>query len=603
MPRTARRRLALALLTLLAPGAGRGVEIESLLLPDAPTPHAAPQAIHLAEAAGMEPLATLQPLEVGAADELAALAAWNLAGRVPARNGVARPLPLPRQVRLGAELAARLAAKGGALPHAGGAALRAPGGALVWSAGLRVEGAWRLRLRLSDVRLPPGTRLWILSGGGGEEVAFRVEDVLRDGTLWTPSVAGPAATLEVELPAGLPDAGFTIDRALELVPLDARGAPLTGEAAFAATLAAAITAPTCLRDASCPDMSVLPEMAVLRKATARLQFVLDRDGHSYVCSGGLLNDTDETTTVPYLLTAHHCIPDDATARSVEAFFDYAATSCDGPAPELATLPRVSGATLLTTGYTSDFSLLHLAALPPGRGLLGSTSELQFGATLLHRVSHPLGLPQRHSQSRLTTNLSVCGGVPPDRFLYSQRVTGGVFPGSSGSPVLRQADGKVVGQLFGACGPTAVSGDGCDSANAIVDGRLSSSWPSLAPWLAPPRPGICVPSPGTLCLGRDERFAVQAHYDAGSVSGQARAVELTQDTGYLWFFDAANVETVIKVLDGCAVNNRFWVYAGGLTNVSVNITVTDTVTRKVKSYTNPSGRAFQPVQDTDAFACK
>src|SRR5205807_4105842 len=43
-----------------------------------------------------------------------------------------------------------------------------------------------------------------------------------------------------------------------------------------------------------------------------------------------------------------------------------------------------------------------------------------------------------------------------------------------------------------------------------------------------------------------------------------------------------------------------VFAGGLTDVNVVLTVRDTVTGTTRTYTNPSGTAFQPIQDTDAF---
>jgi hypothetical protein len=55
------------------------------------------------------------------------------------------------------------------------------------------------------------------------------------------------------------------------------------------------------------------------------------------------------------------------------------------------------------------------------------------------------------------------------------------------------------------------------------------------------------------------------------------------------------------LNACTLNSRFWVFAGGLTNVRVVMTVTDTQTGTVKTYTNPQGVAFQPIQDTSAFA--
>ena len=77
--------------------------------------------------------------------------------------------------------------------------------------------------------------------------------------------------------------------------------------------------------------------------------------------------------------------------------------------------------------------------------------------------------------------------------------------------------------------------------------------------------------------------------------------LTPDSGYFWFFDPANVELTVKVLNGCAVNNHYWVFAAGLTNVNVVLTVTDTQTGQTKSYTNPQGRTYLTILDTGAFA--
>jgi hypothetical protein len=115
------------------------------------------------------------------------------------------------------------------------------------------------------------------------------------------------------------------------------------------------------------------------------------------------------------------------------------------------------------------------------------------------------------------------------------------------------------------------------------------------------PSNCTPNQRTLCLG-DGRFKVTASWEiAGGQSGQARAVPLTQDTGYFWFFDDDNVELVVKVLDGCSSNERHWVFAGGLTDVEVKLRVEDTATGVERVYTNPRGRAYRPVQDTNAFA--
>ena len=61
--------------------------------------------------------------------------------------------------------------------------------------------------------------------------------------------------------------------------------------------------------------------------------------------------------------------------------------------------------------------------------------------------------------------------------------------------------------------------------------------------------------------------------------------------------------VLKVLDGCALNQHRWVFAAGLTDVGVTMSVTDTETGVEKLYGNPVGTAFQPVQDLEAFACQ
>jgi hypothetical protein len=116
------------------------------------------------------------------------------------------------------------------------------------------------------------------------------------------------------------------------------------------------------------------------------------------------------------------------------------------------------------------------------------------------------------------------------------------------------------------------------------------------------PSVCVPSDTVKCLGAGGRFKVEATYQAsGQPVGNARVVKLTDDTAYFWFFNAANVEAVLKVLNGCGLNNRYWVFAGGLTDVRVVLTVTDTANGTVWTRTNPQSTAFQPIQDTSAFA--
>src|SRR6185295_4472209 len=114
------------------------------------------------------------------------------------------------------------------------------------------------------------------------------------------------------------------------------------------------------------------------------------------------------------------------------------------------------------------------------------------------------------------------------------------------------------------------------------------------------PGTCVAGPTALCLNGG-RFKVQASFNTGTASGTAQALPPTGDSGQFYFFDADNTELTVKVLNACSFNDRYWVFASGLTDVEVVITVTDTQAGRVRQYFNPRGKAFAPVQDTSAFA--
>jgi ELWxxDGT repeat protein len=94
-------------------------------------------------------------------------------------------------------------------------------------------------------------------------------------------------------------------------------------------------------------------------------------------------------------------------------------------------------------------------------------------------------------------------------------------------------------------------------------------------------------------------AVPCQPDFQGKTGKGKAVNLTPDTGWFWFFDPANVEVMIKVLDGTPLNGKHWVFYGALSSVEYTITVTDTRTGAQKTYKNPSGR-LASVADTGAF---
>jgi ELWxxDGT repeat protein len=110
---------------------------------------------------------------------------------------------------------------------------------------------------------------------------------------------------------------------------------------------------------------------------------------------------------------------------------------------------------------------------------------------------------------------------------------------------------------------------------------------------------CQPTSTRLCLASG-RYAVEAAWrDFDGRTGSGHAATLGADSGYFWFFDAGNVEVILKVLDGQGVNGHQWVFYGALSNVEYTLTVTDTQTGLARRYVNPSGQ-FASVGDTIAF---
>lgn len=119
--------------------------------------------------------------------------------------------------------------------------------------------------------------------------------------------------------------------------------------------------------------------------------------------------------------------------------------------------------------------------------------------------------------------------------------------------------------------------------------------------APEVDGGCIPDEHHLCL-QQGRFRVSATYrSALGHSGMALAEPLESDTGAFRFFGPDNLELLVKVLDACAQFDRYWVFAAGLTDLEVELTVEDTASEAMRIYRNPLGVPFVPIQDASAFA--
>jgi hypothetical protein len=101
---------------------------------------------------------------------------------------------------------------------------------------------------------------------------------------------------------------------------------------------------------------------------------------------------------------------------------------------------------------------------------------------------------------------------------------------------------------------------------------------------------------------NDKFRVEVSWrDPGSGrAGFGHAVPGADLTGYFWFFDASNLELVVKALDGRGLNNHYWLFYGALSDVEYWVTVTETKTGRTKRYHNAPG-SLCGQGDTSAFA--
>jgi|CXWL01.1.fsa_nt_gi plastocyanin len=114
--------------------------------------------------------------------------------------------------------------------------------------------------------------------------------------------------------------------------------------------------------------------------------------------------------------------------------------------------------------------------------------------------------------------------------------------------------------------------------------------------------VCVADATTLCLNNG-RFQVRADWKVpAGTTGQAQVKDIgLEDSGLFTFFGPNNVELLVKLLNGCGVNARYWAFIAAATNVEWHLTVVDTAAGISKSYDNAQGVFPALIADTSAFA--
>jgi len=366
-------------------------------------------------------------------------------------------------------------------PFANGA-IRGTGTGFVWTGVVESAGAAAMRLGFVDFSLPEGASLYLYDDSGEVFGPYTARGPMGSGTFWSNTLDSERVYLQLRYDGpdrvdALQKTRMVLSEVGHIAPrfVDYRGRP-SNLCKYNAS---------CVLDAAEAEVAGLIPPEILPYRDAAASYLLEENGTWYICSGGLIADYTPDANGPYFLTANHCVSSDEVANSVEAFFHYSTDEgglCDAWPPG-----RIIGADLVVHSEYGDYSLLDLwEDAPAGTVALPWTTVPVADGDMLYRISHPQGAPQAFSSHRVdlsTETWCEVYGLTPLNFIYSQDVLGATEGGSSGSPVLN-ANGEIVGQLYGGCG-SRLSND-CDYINnRTVDGELASYWTAFTDALGIP----------------------------------------------------------------------------------------------------------------------
>ncbi len=230
-------------------------------------------------------------------------------------------------------------------------------------------------------------------------------------------------------------------------------------------------------------------------------------GNGYICSGTLINNTNNDKT-PYFLTANHCFADGNGSPSNPALYSMRFNWITSGTPRCGVTTNTSagptnqvmyGATLKAKHTLADFMLVQLNNSVPsywdiqfaGWDRSDTTPSFEVG---IHHPSGDIMKVCRNNDSAIATTTSgvpiwVIGGTS---FGGGNGWELGVTEGGSSGSALFDQNGRIIGQLW--AGSAACVGTN-DNNEIDYYGRISSSWTGggtsttrLSDWLDPSNTG-------------------------------------------------------------------------------------------------------------------
>jgi trypsin-like peptidase len=202
---------------------------------------------------------------------------------------------------------------------------------------------------------------------------------------------------------------------------------------------------------------------------------IDCDGtlQPFGCSASLMN-RPANDLAPLVLTANHCINNEAAANSISFVWFF-----DSPT---STTTQTVGATLLLNDPPTDCALLGLKMQPPGgAAFLGYDAGAWAAGDNVACIHHPEGTYKRISFGTLTGAMTIgsklCGNVRNKQTWFVTFGSGTMEHGSSGAPLF---DGNHRVRGPASAMPESLAHCAPDTG---YFGRLDLAFPNFAPYLA------------------------------------------------------------------------------------------------------------------------
>ncbi|MBD3418532.1 MAG: hypothetical protein GF398_00290 [Chitinivibrionales bacterium] len=343
-----------------------------------------------------------------------------------------------------------------------------PEGGRLWRQTVESPNAAGLRIKFADMLMPQGAELIVYDADNPQEAYGPLYPAFTspEEPYWTPTVWGSRATIEYFIPAE------------SLLDPNARQ-PLQIQSVLQQFPEGGIE-----NDAACRlDHTCYSSWDYIGKSVAHIRFI--SGGSSYICSGTMINRLPAFDATPYFLTASHCINTESEANSIEVYWLYETSSCNGTPPSLGSLPRTSGSTVLANDSDPDVTLLGLSPddIPGGLVWAGWASGAVPNPTSGTSIHHPGGARKSISFGVFEGNDNNCSS--PINLTYRFDLSdGGQEGGSSGGPVFDNANQRI--RAVVSCSQT-----GCSPGENTWEGRFSDSYDRLVHFLNPPAATVYV----------------------------------------------------------------------------------------------------------------